>query len=77
MSETHVAYDGQADAIIKELRRTANQEGGIGALAHATGFSRETMYRTLGPRGNPKLKTLLLILDALGLQLTIRKPSEA
>ncbi|OOF08290.1 MULTISPECIES: helix-turn-helix domain-containing transcriptional regulator [unclassified Salinivibrio] len=35
-------------------------------MATQTGLSRETLYRTLSPKGNPNLKTLMAIVDALG-----------
>jgi probable addiction module antidote protein len=38
-------------------------------LAQATSLNRETLYRTLSANGNPRLSSLGLILQALGLQL--------
>ena len=38
--------------------------------AHA--YWRETLYRTLSERGNPRLDTLAVILAAFGLRLTVR-----
>jgi len=49
-------------ALLAALRQIAEaQSGGIAAIAQKTGLSRETLYRILSPRGNPKLKTLLAI----------------
>jgi len=45
------------------------------ALAEKTGLSRETLYRTLSERGNPRLETLAVILAAFGLRLTV-KPAQ-
>jgi len=45
------------------------------ALARKTGLSRETLYRTLSKRGNPRLDTLAAILAAFGLRLTVRTRS--
>jgi probable addiction module antidote protein len=42
------------------------------ALADKTGLSRETLYRTLSERGNPRLDTLAVILAAFGLRLTVQ-----
>jgi probable addiction module antidote protein len=44
----------------------------MAALADKTGLSRETLYRTLSEKGNPRLATLTSILDAFGLRLTVR-----
>jgi probable addiction module antidote protein len=49
---------------------------GMTKVAAASGLSRETLYRTLGPKGNPELGTLLRVLEVLGLRLTIT-PSDA
>lgn len=53
------------------LRALAEAYGGLGAVAAQAGISRESLYRTLSPRGNPTLKTLIAILNALGLRLSV------
>jgi len=53
------------------LRTVAEAYGGLGAVAAAAGISRETLYRTLSPKGNPTLKTLLAILKTVGLRLSV------
>jgi probable addiction module antidote protein len=53
------------------LRTVAEAYGGLGAVAAEAGISRETLYRTLSPRGNPTLKTLLAVLHAVGLRLSV------
>jgi probable addiction module antidote protein len=40
-------------------------------LARRTGLSRETLYRTLSAKGNPRLDTLAAILSAFGLRLAV------
>ena len=40
-------------------------------LANTTGLNRETLYRTLSENGNPRLSSLGLIIEALGLRLSI------
>ncbi|MGH8291772.1 MAG: DNA-binding protein [Steroidobacteraceae bacterium] len=47
----------------------------MAALARKTGLSRETLYRTLSARGNPRLDTLAAILKAFGLRLTVQARS--
>ena len=64
--------DGDARAVPVALRTVAEAVGGMGALARKTGLSRETLYRTLSKRGNPRLDTLAAILAAFGLRLTVR-----
>jgi probable addiction module antidote protein len=64
--------DGDARAVPFALRTVVDAVGGMAALADMTGLSRETLYRTLSKRGNPRLDTLAVILAAFGLQLTVR-----
>ena len=64
--------DGDARAVPIALRTVAQAVGGMGALADKTGLSRETLYRTLSERGNPRLDTLSAILAAFGLRLTVQ-----
>ena len=53
------------------LRTVAEAYGGLGAVAAEAGISRETLYRTLSPKGNPTLKTLLAVLNAVGMKLSV------
>jgi probable addiction module antidote protein len=64
--------DGDARAVPIALRTVAEAVGGMAALADKTGLSRETLYRTLSDRGNPRLDTLAAILAAFGLRLTVQ-----
>ena len=41
------------------LRTVAEAHGGLEAVAAEAGISRESLYRSLSPKGNPTLKTLL------------------
>lgn len=45
---------------------------GMTNIARETGLSREQLYRSLGPSGNPTLKTTIAVMKALGLELTAR-----
>jgi probable addiction module antidote protein len=53
------------------LRTVAEAYGGLGAVAAEAGISRESLYRTLSPSGNPTLKTLLAVLKTVGLRLSV------
>lgn len=64
--------EGDSSAIPVALRTVADAAGGVAALAEKTGLSRETLYRTLSSRGNPRLDTLAAILAAYGLRLSVR-----
>lgn len=43
---------------------------GMTALARDTGLSREQLYKSLSPSGNPELATVMKVLNALGYRLT-------
>lgn len=53
------------------LRALAEAYGGLGAVAAQAGISRESLYRSLSPKGNPTLKTLIAVLNAVGLRLSV------
>ena len=53
------------------LRAVADAYGGLGAVAAEAGISRESLYRTLSAKGNPTLKTLLAVLKAVGMKLSV------
>ena len=69
--------DGDPRLIPIALRTVAEAVGGMAALATRTGLSRETLYRTLSPKGNPRLDTLSAILDAFGLRLAVAPKRKA
>jgi probable addiction module antidote protein len=53
------------------LRTVAEAYGGLGVVAAEAGISREALYRTLSPKGNPTLKTLLAVLKTVGLRPSV------
>ena len=53
------------------LRDVAEAYGGLGAVAAQAGISREALYRSLSPKGNPTLKTLLAVLKTVGMRLSV------
>ncbi|WP_300444721.1 addiction module antidote protein [Zoogloea sp.] len=59
------------------LRTVAEAYGGLGAVAAEAGISRESLYRTLSPKGNPTLKTLLAVLKTVGLRLSVEPEKHA
>jgi probable addiction module antidote protein len=42
---------------------------GMSQVAQETGLSRESLYRALGPNGNPSFATVLKVARALGVRL--------
>jgi probable addiction module antidote protein len=53
------------------LRQIAEARGGVAKIAKAAGLERESLYRALSRRGNPRLSTLFAVTKAMGLTLTV------
>jgi len=62
---------GERGASLLMLRAIAEAYGGLGAVAAKAGISRESLYRSLSPKGNPTLKTLVAVLNTMGLSLSV------
>jgi probable addiction module antidote protein len=65
--------DKRAGALLAH-RAIAEAYGGLAAVAAKAGISRESLYRSLSPKGNPTLKTLIAVLSTLNLRLTVVRP---
>jgi probable addiction module antidote protein len=62
--------DEVADAVGVICRAlTKSDEGGLKALAQAVGLSRSALYQSFTLGGNPRLKTLLVLMNYLGIGL--------
>jgi probable addiction module antidote protein len=61
----------EPQVLLIALRQIALARGGIAKIAQATGIERESLYRALSPRGNPRLSTLFAVTKVLGLTLTV------
>lgn len=58
------------------LKNVALAQGGITQLSTKTGLGRESLYKTLSKKGNPKLTTLTTMINAMGFDLKISLPSK-
>ena len=61
--------------LLVALRHLAEAKGGMAKIAKAAGIERESLYRALSARGNPRLSTLTAVTKALGLRLTVEAVS--
>lgn len=68
--------DGDPGVIAEALGAIARSKG-MSEIAQATGLSRESLYRALSANGNPTLSTVLEVMKALGLRLTVTQQSAA
>lgn len=62
---------GDTEAFIMALRTIAEAKGGINRLAAKTKRTRQSLYKALSPKGNPRLDTTLGIIKALGFNLKL------
>jgi len=63
--------DDEPTVLLIALRRIAEARGGVAKVAKAAGIERESLYRALSVRGNPRLSTLVAVTKAVGLRLTV------
>jgi probable addiction module antidote protein len=61
----------EPSVLLLALRRVAEARGGVAKVAKAAGIERESLYRALSPRGNPRWSTLVAVTKAMGLRLTV------
>jgi probable addiction module antidote protein len=61
----------EPQVLLIALRQIAEARGGIAKVAKAAGVERESLYRALSARGNPRLSTLMAVAKAVGLKLTV------
>jgi probable addiction module antidote protein len=64
--------DGDEAVLLLAIRNAAEAIGGMSELARRSGLSRESLYRMLSSRGNPRLSSLRAILRAFGVELSVR-----
>ncbi len=57
------------ELLLLALRDVAEAQGGIAKVAKKAHLGRESLYKTLSSKGNPGLKTLTALIQAMGLQL--------
>lgn len=67
----YAAAEGDPADFLHALRKVAEANGGIGALARRTKLNRQQLYKTLSADGNPEFRTLWSILKASGYALAV------
>jgi probable addiction module antidote protein len=60
--------------LLLALRQIAKARG-VAKVAKAAGVERESLYRALSKKGNPRLSTLVAVTKAIGLKLTVEASS--
>src|ERR1700733_7584711 len=65
-----VFEDGDPALVAHALGVVARSKG-MAKIAKKTGLGRESLYKALSKGGNPKIQTVVKVLDALGLKLKV------
>lgn len=68
---TDALQTGHAGYIAAALGTVAKARG-MSDVAAETGLNRQSLYAALRDGGNPTLETVLKVVDALGLELTVK-----
>lgn len=63
--------DPNPDLLLVAIRNVARARG-MAQLAQAAGLGRESLYKALRPGARPRYETIVRVLQALGVQLTVR-----
>lgn len=61
----------EPQVLLIALRHLAEAKGGIAKVAKQAGIERESLYRALSSKGNPRLSTLVSVTKAMDLKLTV------
>jgi len=68
--------EGDPEKLFLVALRDVAKAHGFKVVAEKANLGRESLYKAISKKGNPKLTTLTAILDAMGLKITI-KPRKA
>ena len=66
-----ILEDDDPKLLMLALRNVTESQGGITLLAEHTGLNRESLYKTLSGKRNPRIETINEILHAFGLRLSV------
>ncbi|MCF4124880.1 addiction module antidote protein [Methylobacterium sp. SyP6R] len=67
-----VLEDGDP-ALIRDAIGIVARARGMSQIAREAGLSRESLYKALSQSGNPSFETVRAVLQALGLQLSVKR----
>jgi probable addiction module antidote protein len=67
-----VLEDGDP-ALIRDAIGIVARARGMSQIARDAGLSRESLYKALSQTGNPSFETVRAVLQALGLQLSVKR----
>lgn len=68
--------DDDPHVFLLALKDVAEARGGMSQLSKKSSLNRQSLYRSLSRRGNPKLNNVCTILSSLGLEFHITPSSK-
>ncbi len=63
-------YEEGPEVFLVGLRDVVEAQGGVGRMAQLSKLNRESLYRLVSRKGNPRLSSLNSVLSAIGLKVT-------
>ena len=66
------AIEADDPALFAEALGVVARAKGMSQIARDAGMSRESLYRALSPTGNPEFGTVMKVVRALGLRVSVR-----
>jgi probable addiction module antidote protein len=67
-----ILQDGDEGELLQALQRLSKAFGGVGEIANRAELNAKSLYRALSSQGNPEMKTLVAILKAMGMRLSVK-----
>ena len=64
--------EGNMKEFLILMRKLAEANGGIPAVAKKAGLHEKSLYRTLSESGNPRFTTVTALMGAMGMKLTAK-----
>jgi probable addiction module antidote protein len=68
--------ENNTELLFKVIGDIARSKG-MAQIAKELNLSRESLYRSLSPEGNPSFTTIVKVLDVLGFQLSLKQRATA
>lgn len=62
--------------LLLAFKTVAQAQGGMAEISKKASLSRESLYKALSKRGNPKLTTLTALVGAMGFEFKLSLPSK-
>jgi len=72
-----IAMEDSDPSFLTVALGTVARARGMSQIAKDAGLSRESLYKALGTEGNPEFGTVLKVMQALGLRLSVEAQSKS